>query len=192
MSKNKEERKPVKRRKRRKPMTEEQRLAASERLEKARKERAKKNPDYGMSGIHETLRNLEDNHFLHPKKVKEWIKTQKEMASAERASVRQKIKGAYAKQLIHEGYVRNMLKYLRDGDWVDMFYGEHQEHKIKYNSVVLAYDKNGNPKRTVGVFYNDMGVTYTQEMSSFKQCHIQRLTHADDNVELRKHSWHVC
>ena len=164
MSKNKEERKPVKRRKRRKPMTEEQRLAASERLEKARKERAKKNPDYGMRGIHETLRNLDDNHFLHPKKVKEWIKTQKEMASAERASVRQKIKGAYAKQLIHEGYVRNMLKYLRDGDWVDMFYGEHQEHKIKYNSVVLAYDKNGNPKRTVGVFYNDMGVTYTQEM----------------------------
>ena len=45
-----------------------------------------------------------------------------------------------------------------------MFYGEHQEHKIKYNSKVLAYDKNGNPKRTVGVFYNDMGVTYTQEM----------------------------
>ncbi len=101
---------------------------------------------------------------MHPKKVKEWIKTQKELASAERASVRQKIKGAYAKQLIHEGYVRNMLKYLRDGDWVDMFYGEHQEHKIKYNSKVLAYDKNDNPKRTVGVFYNDMGVTYTQEM----------------------------
>ena len=164
MSKNKEERKPVKRRKRRKPMTEEQKLAASERLEKARKARAKKNPDYGMSGIHESIRNLQDNYFLHPKKVKEWIKTQKELASAERASVRQKIKGAYAKQLIHEVYVRNMLKSLRDGDWGDMFYGEHQEHKIKYNSKVLAYDKNDNPKRTVGVFYNDMGVTYTQEM----------------------------
>ena len=35
-------------RKRRKPMTEEQRRAASERLEKARAARAAKNPDYGQ------------------------------------------------------------------------------------------------------------------------------------------------
>ena len=151
MSKNKEERKPVKRRKRRKPMTEEQKLAASERLEKARKARAKKNPDYGMSGIHETLRNLEDNHFLHPKKVKEWIKTQKELASSERASVRQKIKGAYAKQLIHEGYVRRMQSYLKTGDWADTLYGEHQEHKIKYRCVSLSYEKDGTPNNFVNV-----------------------------------------
>ena len=164
MSKNKEERKPVKRRKRRKPMTEEQKLAASERLEKARKARAKKNPDYGMSGIHETLRNLEDNHFLHPKKVKEWIKTQKELASSERASVRQKIKGAYAKQLTHEGYVRRMQSYLKTGDWADTLYGEHQEHKIKYRCVSLSYEKDGTPKRNIGTFYEDMGEVYTQEM----------------------------
>ena len=74
-------------RKKRKPMTEEQKQAAAERLEKVRQKRAAKNPDYGMSGIHESLRNLPEDHHAHPKKVKQWIKTQKELASSERRSV---------------------------------------------------------------------------------------------------------
>ena len=119
-------------RKTRKPMTEEQRAAAAKRLEKAREKRAEKNPDYGQSGIHPTLRDLPDEHPAHPKKVKVWIKTQKALASAERAGVKQGIKGAYARQCSHEGYVRNMVKYLRDGDWVDNFYGEHQEKRIQW------------------------------------------------------------
>ena len=151
-------------RKKRKPMTEKQRVAAAKRLEKAREARKKKNPDYGMSGIHESLRNLADDHSAHPKKIKKWIKTQKELASAERAGVRQSIKCAYARQSNHEGYVRNLLKYLRDGDYVDDFYGEYQEHRVKRRCVALAYDNDGNPKRTVGVYYPDMGCRYTQEM----------------------------
>ena len=70
--------KEPKRRKPRKPMTDKQRVAASERLEKAREARREKNPDYGMSGIHESLRNLPEEHPAHPKKVKKWIKTQKQ------------------------------------------------------------------------------------------------------------------
>ena len=46
-------------RKARKPMTEEQKQAAVARLEKARAKRAENNPDYGMSGIHESLRGAE-------------------------------------------------------------------------------------------------------------------------------------
>ena len=53
-------------RKRRKPMTEEQRQAAAERLEKARKVRAAKNPNYGQSGIHESLRDLPDDAPMNP------------------------------------------------------------------------------------------------------------------------------
>ena len=68
-----------KKRKRRKPMTEKQRQAAAKRLEKAREKRAAKNPDYGMSGIHHSLRDLPDDHPAHPKKVKVWIKTQKNL-----------------------------------------------------------------------------------------------------------------
>ena len=150
-------------RKRRKPMTEEQKQAAAARLEKAREARAAKNPDYGQSGIHPTLRNLPDDHPAHPKKVRQWIKTQKELAASERKSTKQGVKGAYSKQCIHEAYVRNLVKYLRDGDYVDMFYGEYMENKVKRKCVAMAYESDGTPKRDVGVWYPDIG-TYTQEM----------------------------
>ena len=150
-------------RKRRKPMTEEQKQAAAARLEKAREARAAKNPDYGQSGIHASLRDLPDDHPAHPKKVKLWIKTQKELAASERRAVKQGVKGAYSKQCIHEAYVRNLVKYLRDGDYVDMFYGEYMEHNIKRKCVAMAYESDGTPKRDVGVWYSDIG-TYTQEM----------------------------
>ena len=155
-------------RKPRKPMSEEQKVAASERLAKAREVRAAKNPDYGKSGIHESLRNLPDDHQLNPIKVKQWIKVQQEYAKSERAAVRQKVKGADARLSSHEGYIRNMQKYLRDGDWVDMFYGDQQQSKIRNRCIVLGYywygPKKGEPKRDVGTFYPDMGCTYTQEM----------------------------
>jgi hypothetical protein len=145
-------------------MTEEQKAAASERLAKAREARAAKNPDYGKSSIHESLRNLPDDHGLSPAKVKKWLKTQQDLAKSSRQSVRQKVKGAEAQLKIHEGYISSMQAYLRTGDWVDNFYGEYQEHKIRNRCIALAYDKNGNPKRNVGTFYPDMGEVYTQEM----------------------------
>jgi len=150
-------------RKRRKPMTEEQKQAAAARLEKAREVRAAKNPNYGQSGIHASLRDLPDDHPAHPKKVKQWIKTQKELAASERRAVKQGVKGAYSKQCNHEAYVRNLVKYLRDGDYVDMFYGEYMENRIKRKCVAMAYESDGTPKRDVGVWYSDIG-TYTQEM----------------------------
>ena len=157
-----------KKRKKRKPMTKDQRQASAKRLEKARAARAKKNSNYGQSGIHPTLHNLSKDHPTHPDKVKAWIKIQKELVSSERQAVRQKVKGAIAKLDNHKGYIRNMQKYLRDGDWVDLFYGAHQEHKIQYRCTTLSYywygPKKGEVKRTVDVYYPDMGCIYTQEM----------------------------
>ena len=162
-----------KRRKPRKPMSEEQRVAAAARLEKAREKRKAKDPDYGMSGIHESLRNLPDVHPLHPNKVKEWIKSQKDLASSARSNARRKVKGALAQVGIHEGYLKNLQKYLRDGDWVDMFYGEHQQNKIKYRCTAQAYywfgPKKGEPKFDVGTFYPLLGCIYTQEMFNEEQ-----------------------
>jgi len=151
-------------RKKRKPMSEEQRAAAAKRLEKAREKRAEKNPNYGQSGIHFTLQNLPDEHHAHPKKVKQWIKTQKELVKVERAGVRQGIRGAAARLANHEGYIRNCQKYLRDGDWVDNFYGEHQEKRVQWRCVAMAYDEKGNPKRRPGTYYPDMGMVYTEEV----------------------------
>ena len=160
--------KAPKKRKPRKPMTDEQKAMASERLAKAREAKLEKNPDYGKSSIHKSLRNLPDEHQLSPSKVKHWITVQKDYASAERAAVKQKVKGADAKLSNHEGYIRNMQRYLRDGDWADMFFGEQQQNRIRNKCVALSYywygPKKGEPKRDVGTFYPDMGCTYTQEM----------------------------
>ena len=153
-----------KKRKPRKPMTEVQRAAAAKRLEKAREKRAEKNPDYGKSGVHESLQNLPDDYELSPKTVKQWIKTQKDLMSSERAAVRQNVKGALARLASHEGYIRNMQRYLRDGDWIDNFYGEHQEKKMGWRCTALAYYDDGTPKRDIGTYYPDMGMVYTQEM----------------------------
>ena len=155
-------------RKKRKPMTEEQKQAAAERLEKARAARAAKNPNYGQSGIHESLRDLPDDAPINPKKVKKWIKTQKELASAERRNEKSGVKGATSRRSSHEAYIRNMQKYLRDGDWVDLFYGEHQEKKIGYICRGQAYywdgPKKGEPKFNVGTYYPLLGTVYSQEM----------------------------
>ena len=144
-------------RKKRKPMTEKQRQAAAKRLEKARAVRAKKNPNYGQSGVHPTLRNLSEDHPVHPNKVKRWIKTQKELLSTERAAVRQKVKGSIAKLARHEGYIHSMTRYLKNGDWTDMFYGEHQEKTITRRCTALAYywhgPKKGEVKRNINVYY---------------------------------------
>ena len=151
-----------KKRKKRKPMSEEQRAAAAERLAKAREKRAAANPDYGMSGIHESIREL------HPKKVKAWIKTQKDLLRTEKASARQNVKGAIARAANHEAYIRSCNRYLRDGDWTDNFYGEYQEKKIVRRCVAQAYywygPKKGEPKFDVGTYYPLLGQVYTQEM----------------------------
>ena len=155
-------------RKKRKPMTDEQKVAASERLEKARAARAAKNPDYGMTGIHESLRDLPDDYPITPKKVKVWIKTQKELASMERKNEKADVKGATARKASHEAYVRNLLKYLKDGDYVDTFYGEHQDKVISNRCLAQAYywegPKKGEPKFDVGTYYPLLGTVYTQEM----------------------------
>ena len=155
-------------RKKRKPMTEKQRQAAAERLVKVREKRVEKNPDYGLSGVHESLRNLPDEHHAHPKKVKQWIKTQKELVAEERRAVKQNIKGAYARQSSHEGNVRNLLRYLRDGDYVDDFYGEYQEKRTTKRCLAQSYywygPKKGEPQFSVGVYYPLLGAVYTEEM----------------------------
>jgi hypothetical protein len=85
------------------------------------------------------LRNLDDEHQLSPTKVKQWIKVQQDYAKSERGAVRQNVKGADARLADHEGYIRNMQKYLRDGVWVDMFYGEQQQSKIRNRCIAVGH-----------------------------------------------------
>ena len=145
-------------RKRRKPMTKEQRAAAAERLAKAR---AAKGESKNLS-LHKDIRNLEEGHPISPIKVKRWLKSNKEaLAAAKKDAKTDKKANARVGQL--ETYVTNMERYLRTGVWLDLFYGENQEHKVRRRVTTLAYDKDGNVKREVGVIYPDIG-EYTREM----------------------------
>lgn len=150
-------------RKPRKPMTPEQKAAAAERLALAREKRLKANPPE-YKNIHPTVVALEDDHELSMKNVKEWIKTQKELISVERRNLKSNAKATPAKLARHEGYVRSMQSYLSTGIWTDLFYGEHQEKRMGAYCVQNAYYENGMPKRTVGLWYQDLGCEWTQEM----------------------------
>ena len=100
--------------KKRKPMTEEQRKAAAERLAIAR---SKKAPSENTS-IHPTVLALPDDHHLSAKKVREWIRSNREMMSSYRTQMRKEVKGARARYHDLEGYIRFMKHYLKHGDWI--------------------------------------------------------------------------
>ena len=118
--------------KKRKPMTPEQKIAAAERLKKARaaKAPAKK------SSIHSTVLAKGDEHFLSAKNVQSWIKNQKEQLVEYRHSARRDIKGAKAQVANCEGYIRHLQYYLRHGDYCDDRYGAFQEKRIKWKTIV--------------------------------------------------------
>ena len=101
----------------------------------------------------------EDDPFYF-RKVQGWIKTQREELSSARKDLRQKAKGSEARVASHQAYIRNLERYLRDGDYIDDYYGEYQQNRIKWRRVVPAYDANGNAKRTHGVFYSDIGTVW--------------------------------
>jgi hypothetical protein len=161
----------VKPRKKRKPMTPEQKAAAAERLAKARAARQAANPAQNK-GISPEVLALDDSDTFSLKNVRSWIKTQTELKSEYSKKLRQlKISKASDKEINKvnaqlsnaEAYIRNINRYIRDGVYIDMFYGEYGETKIKYRCVHPSYDKNGNPTRTYGVFYQDLGYVYGQE-----------------------------
>ena len=91
-------------RKRRKPMSAEQKAAAAARLAIAREKRAKANPPK-YTNIHPTVVALPEDNPLSMKNIQRWIKTQKELLSVARSDIRRKVKGAEARVASHEGYI---------------------------------------------------------------------------------------
>lgn len=152
--------------KKRKPMTPAQRAAAIARLEVAREKRMKENPPEYRS-VHPDVLALDEDATLSMKNVKAWIKTQKGLVSKYKKEDRQGVKGALAKSISAQGYVAQMMGYLSSGMWNSMVYGEYGQMPMKFaviNKAHLAYDSNGNVKRTVGVWYCDIGEEWTKEM----------------------------
>ena len=119
----------------RRRMTEEQKAAAAERLRVAREKRLRDNPPK-YANVHSSVLEKGDDHPFSRKKVVQWIKTQKSLLASEKGNVRRKVKGAEAKVADHTAYIRHCEWYLRNGDWIDDRYGEYQEKKTKWITIV--------------------------------------------------------
>ena len=121
----------------RRKLTQAQKQAAAERLAAARAKKGE--PKY--SQYDSKVVNLPEDHKLSFKKVRSWIKTNKAKLPLLKKAVRQKERGSIAKLAITEGYISNMESYLRTGLWLDLFYGEDQEHSTGwYRRHIARYD----------------------------------------------------
>lgn len=160
---DREERPKRKYRKIRKPMSEEQRLAAAERLKKAREKRMKENPPK-YKHVHPSVLERGEKDPLNFTNVKEWIAVNKLKLKDAKTSERKGIKGASNLVSKISSYISIMENFLKTGDWYGMFCGENEDQFVKTHCVALAYHSNGYPKRTAGVYYPDLGETWTQEM----------------------------
>ena len=159
------ERKPMKVKRTRK-ISEEQREALRERMKDMRKKR--KPAEY--KNVSERVLTLPDDDTYSFKNVKGWIKHNKEMVAALGKQGRGRHVGekeqrrAEMQAASRKAYIRYCEYYLKTGDWIGIFSGQDEEHKVVPRCVVMAYYPDGTPKRSVGVFYPDIGAVWTSGM----------------------------
>ena len=159
------ERKPIKVKRTRK-ISEEQREALRERMTKMRKKR--KPAEY--KNISKTVLALPDDDIYSLNNVKGWIKHNIEMVVALGKSARGRYVGEKERRIAEsqaasrKAYIRYCEFYLKSGDWIGMFSGQDEEHKVVPRCVAMAYYPDGTPKRSVGVFYPDINMVWSKGM----------------------------
>lgn len=146
----------------RKPMSPEQKAAAVERLAKARAARQEGQPKY--KSYHESIRELPDDDTFSIKNVLEWLKHQKEILQSMRGYKNSKDAKERAQYINTQTYVDNLNTYLRSGIFTSNVYGKEGTLKLKYICRAMAYYADGTPKRSEGVWYPDIGAVWTSEM----------------------------
>jgi len=107
--------------------------------------RAKKKPPK-MVGVHPSVVALSDDDMLSYKKIRKWIETQEGKARSagvtERArptDLREKKRNAAMRERMDaQGYIRAMKRYLRTGDWDNLYYGEHEQNLTKWKVIAPA------------------------------------------------------
>ena len=147
-------------------ISEERKQQLREQLEKAR---AKKKPaEY--KNVHSSVLDLPDDAQYSFKNVKEWIKDNKEQIAALNKSARSFRTDPKDKQKASnladskKSYIRMCEHYLKTGDWIAMYSGKEEGHKVIPRVTTMAYYPDGTPKRTVGYWYPDIEAIWTKEM----------------------------
>jgi len=167
-------RKPLKIKKTRK-ISEEHKEKLRDRLAEMR---AKKKPaEY--KNIAKSVLALPDDDNYSFKNVKEWIKENKLQVSALGAQARSTNTPPKEKQAASnladskKAYIRYCEFYLKTGDWIGMFSGANEEHKVVPRCVAMAYYPDGTPKRSVGIFYPDIDTVWSSGMDETEYAHIE-------------------
>ena len=62
---------------------------------------------------------------------------------------------------------------MKHGDWIGIFSGANEEHKVVPRCVVMAYYPDGTPKRSVGVFYSDINMVWSKGMDESEYAHLR-------------------
>ena len=131
--------------------------------------RAKKKPaEY--KNVAKSVLALPDDDTYSFKNVKEWIKESKLQVTAfsqqaRNMSIESKEKHKASRLAdSKKAYIRYCEHYLKHGDWIGIFSGANEEHKVVPRCVALAYYDDGTPKRSVGVFYPDISAVWTKNM----------------------------
>ena len=159
-------RKKVKPIRKKQNLTNAQKEAQKIRLEKMRAKR--KVPEY--KNVHKYVLALDDEEPYSFKNVKVWIKHNKELVSMLTAQARNKEMPPKDKQQAlmqaddKKAYIRYIEHYIKTGDWIGMFSGQEETKRVIPKCVAMAYYPDGTPKRTVGVFYPDNRIVWSQEM----------------------------
>ena len=107
--------------------------------------RAKKKPPK-LASVHSSVVELPDDHMLSYKKIKKWIESQEGKARSagqtersKSSEMRQKKRDAAMRERMSaQGYIRAMKRYLRTGDWDNIYYGEHEQNLIKWKVIAPA------------------------------------------------------
>ena len=107
--------------------------------------RARKKPPK-MTGVHPSVVALPDDDMLSYKKIKQWIETQEGKARSAGQTERsrstemsqKKRNAAMRERLDAIGYIRAMKRYLRTGDWDNLYYGEHEQNLTKWKVIAPA------------------------------------------------------
>ena len=118
--------------------------------------------------------SLPDDDTYSFKNIKAWIKHNKEMVAAlngqarSRSATDKERRTSEISAASKKAYIRYMEYYLKTGDWISMFSGQDEEHKVVPRCVAMAYYADGTPKRSEGVFYPDINAVWTKNMNETK------------------------
>ena len=160
------ERKKIAPVKKKRKISEEAREKMRERLAAMR---AKKKPaDY--KNIAKSVLDLPDDDKYSFKNVKEWIKHSKDLVLEYNKVARSRASSSQAAQKASNAadhkkvYIRELENYLKSGDYISYFSGQDENQKVIPRCIAMSFYPDGRPKRSEGVFYDDIATVWTRDM----------------------------